>query len=65
MTGFLYLDHNATTAVDERVLNVMLPLFTENYGNASSRTHRKGWEAAQAVDTARTQVAALLNCTAQ
>lgn len=65
MAGFLYLDHNATTAVDQRVLDVMLPLFTENYGNASSRTHRKGWEAAQAVDTARAQVAALLNCTAQ
>jgi cysteine desulfurase len=65
MAGFLYLDHNATTAVDQRVLDVMLPLFTENYGNASSRTHRKGWEAAQAVDTAREQVAALLNCTAQ
>jgi cysteine desulfurase len=65
MAGFLYLDHNATTAVDPRVLEVMLPLFTENYGNASSRTHRKGWEAAQAVDTARTQVAGFLNCTAQ
>jgi cysteine desulfurase len=65
MTGFLYLDHNATTAVDERVLSIMLPLFTEYFGNASSRTHRKGWEAAQAVDTARAHVAALLNCTAQ
>ncbi|MCA6361717.1 MAG: cysteine desulfurase [Bacteroidetes bacterium] len=65
MAGFLYLDHNATTAVDTRVLDVMLPLFTENYGNASSRTHRKGWEAAQAVDTARAQVAGLLNCTPQ
>lgn len=65
MADFLYLDHNATTPVDPRVLEVMLPLFTEQFGNASSRTHRKGWEAAQAVDTARVQVANLLGCAEQ
>ncbi len=56
----LYLDYNATTPVDEHVLRRMLPYFREHYGNASSRGHVLGWQAAEAVDQAREQVAALL-----
>ncbi|MES2138133.1 MAG: IscS subfamily cysteine desulfurase [Bacteroidota bacterium] len=61
----IYLDHNATTPVDKRVLETMLPYFTEKFGNASSRTHAFGWVADDAVKTAREQVAQLINCLAQ
>lgn len=53
----VYLDYNATTPVDERVLAEMLPFFTEHFGNASSNTHPLGWYAKGAVDKARQQVA--------
>jgi len=56
----VYLDYNATTPVDERVLQEMLPYFTEKFGNASSKTHTYGWLAADAVDIARAQVAQLI-----
>ena len=61
----IYLDYNATTPVDKRVLDVMLPYFTEKFGNASSRTHAFGWIATDAVKIAREQVAQLINCLAQ
>lgn len=57
----IYLDHNATTPVDPRVLAVMLPYFTEIFGNAASTDHDYGHEAKQAVDNAREQIAALIN----
>lgn len=58
----VYLDYNATTPVDRRVLETMLPYFSEKFGNASSRTHSFGWIAEDAVQTARQQVANLINC---
>lgn len=61
----IYLDYNATTPVDKRVLEKMLPYFSENFGNASSRSHLYGWTAQQAIDKAREQVANLLNCQAK
>lgn len=61
----IYLDHNSTTPVDPRVLEVMLPFFTNEFGNASSKTHRFGWYAAQAVEDARAQVAELVGGEAQ
>jgi cysteine desulfurase len=57
----IYLDYNATTPVDRRVLEVMLPYFTEIYGNAASNDHEVGLTAKRAVDKAREQVAALIN----
>lgn len=56
----IYLDHHATTPVDRRVLEAMLPFFTEKFGNASSKQHRFGWDASDAVERARKQVAALI-----
>lgn len=56
----VYLDHNATTPCDPRVVEAMLPYFTEHFGNAASRTHLFGWQAEEAVDIAREQVAKLI-----
>jgi cysteine desulfurase len=53
----IYLDFHASTPVDRRVLDAMLPFFCEHYGNAASRTHAFGWKADAAVETARRQVA--------
>jgi len=61
MSRPVYLDFHATTPVDPRVLEAMLPFFTEQFGNAASRQHPYGWEAQKAVDTARSKVAAVIN----
>lgn len=62
MKNPIYLDYNATTPVDKRVLETMLPYFSEKFGNASSKTHQFGWVTDDAVKTARTQIADLINC---
>src|ERR1700759_5349808 len=57
----VYLDNNATTPMDPRVLEAMIPYFLEDFGNAASRNHAFGWVAEEAVDYAREQVAKLIN----
>lgn len=59
----IYLDYNSTTPVDQRVMEKMLPFFTETFGNSSSRSHLFGWSAQDAVEIAREQIANLINAT--
>ena len=61
-TPRIYLDYAATTPVDPRVAAKMVPYLTERFGNPASRSHGFGWQAEKAVNQAREQVAALLNC---
>jgi cysteine desulfurase len=61
----IYLDHHATTPVDARVLEAMLPYFSERFGNAASRTHAFGWHAQDAVEQGRQQVADLIGARAK
>ncbi|MEI6243504.1 MAG: cysteine desulfurase family protein [Acidobacteriota bacterium] len=61
----IYLDYHATTPVDPRVLQAMLPYFTEVFGNPASASHAFGWKAQEAVETARRQVATLIGATAR
>ncbi|RSK43242.1 IscS subfamily cysteine desulfurase [Hymenobacter perfusus] len=58
----IYLDNNATTPLDPRVLEAMMPYLTEVFGNAASRNHPFGWAAEEGVDYAREQISSLINC---
>jgi cysteine desulfurase len=61
----IYLDYSATTPVDPRVAQKMIPYLTEHFGNAASRSHAYGWKAEEAVEEARENVAALINADAK
>ena len=62
MSQPIYLDYSATTPVDPRVVDRMIPYLREQFGNPASRSHSYGWEAEKAVENARAEVAALVNC---
>lgn len=61
----IYMDHAATTRCDPRVVEAMLPFFTEKFGNSASRNHKFGWEAEDAIETARDQASALIGATSK
>src|SRR6476660_7608960 len=61
----VYLDYHATTPVDPRVLDAMLPYFTTIFGNPASASHQWGWKAQEAVEIARKQVAAIIGASAR
>lgn len=58
----IFMDNHSTTPMDPRVLDAMLPYFVEKFGNAASRNHQFGWEAEEAVEQARKQIAKLIHC---
>ena len=61
----IYLDNHATTPLDPRVLDAMMPYLTSRFGNAASRNHSFGWAAGDGVDNAREEVAALIGANAK